>query len=72
VIGSQCLVGANSLITQGVRIPDRSLVLGSPAKVTRALSAEEVSKLKMAAQHYVENAAYCLKNAIGVAIRLAD
>jgi carbonic anhydrase/acetyltransferase-like protein (isoleucine patch superfamily) len=72
VIGSQCLVGANSLITQGVRIPDRSLVLGSPAKVMRALSAEEVSKLKMAAQHYVENAAYCLKSAIGVAIPLAD
>ena len=66
VIGSQCLVGANSLITQGVRIPDRSLVLGSPAKVMRALSAEELSNLKMAAQHYVENAAYCLKNAISV------
>jgi len=71
VIGSQCLVGANSLITQGIRIPDRSLVLGSPAKVIRALSVEELSKLKMAAQHYVDNAAYCLKNAIGMSIPLS-
>ncbi|MEO8426356.1 MAG: gamma carbonic anhydrase family protein [Verrucomicrobiota bacterium] len=66
VIGSQCLVGAHSLVTQGIRIPDRSLVLGSPAKVMRALSGEELSALKTAAQHYVENAAYCLRNAIGV------
>ena len=72
VIGAQCLVGANSLITQGVHIPDRSLVLGSPAKVIRALSLEEVSKLKMAAQHYVEYAAYCLRNAIGVCVPLSD
>ena len=72
VIGSQCLIGANSLITQGVRIPDRSLVLGSPAQIIRALSVEEILKLKLSAQHYVENAAYCLKNAIGVPIRLSD
>jgi gamma-carbonic anhydrase len=72
VIGSQCLVGANSLITQGVQIPDRSLVLGSPAKVVRALKVEELAKLKMAAQHYVENAAYCLRNGINVSVTLSD
>ena len=38
VIGRDCLIGANSLVTEGKVIPDRSLVLGSPGKVVRQLT----------------------------------
>jgi carbonic anhydrase/acetyltransferase-like protein (isoleucine patch superfamily) len=53
-IGRNCLVGANSLITEGKEIPDRSLVVGSPAKVMRQLTDEEVAFLLWNAEHYVE------------------
>lgn len=56
VIGRECLIGANALVTEGKKIPDRSLVLGSPGKVVRTLSAEEVSRLREIAAHYVANA----------------
>jgi carbonic anhydrase/acetyltransferase-like protein (isoleucine patch superfamily) len=54
-IGKNCLIGANSLVTEGKEIPDRSLVLGSPAKVVRQLTDEEVQGLLMSARHYVEH-----------------
>jgi carbonic anhydrase/acetyltransferase-like protein (isoleucine patch superfamily) len=66
VIGEQSLIGAKALVTQGTKIPPGSLVLGSPAKVARALSPEERSKLKWWAQKYVDNGAYCLKHGINV------
>jgi carbonic anhydrase/acetyltransferase-like protein (isoleucine patch superfamily) len=56
VIGRECLIGANALVTEGKSIPDRSLVLGSPGKVVRSLSAEEVATLREIAAHYVERA----------------
>ena len=56
VIGSECLIGANALVTEGKVIPDRSLVLGSPGRVVRTLTAEEVAGLRAIAAHYVENA----------------
>lgn len=66
VIGEQSIVGANALVTQGVQIPSGSLVLGSPAKVVRKLSSEERDGIKVWAEKYVENAAYCLEHGIGV------
>ena len=56
VIGRHCIIGANSLIPEGKVIPERSLVMGSPGKVVRQLSDEEVAKLRLAAQGYVDNA----------------
>jgi carbonic anhydrase/acetyltransferase-like protein (isoleucine patch superfamily) len=56
VIGRECLIGANTPITEGKIIPDRSLVLGSPGKVVRTLSDEEMARLRSIAAHYVENA----------------
>jgi carbonic anhydrase/acetyltransferase-like protein (isoleucine patch superfamily) len=56
VIGRHCLIGANSLIPEGKVIPDRSLVMGSPGRVVRELSDEEVARLLYSAQHYVDNA----------------
>ena len=57
VIGENCLVGAHALITEGKSYPNGSLIFGSPAKVVRELSDEEIAGIKEAANHYVENAA---------------
>ena len=66
VVEDQCLIGAHALVTPGKRIPAGSMVMGSPAKVTRALTPEERANLKYWADKYVENAAYCLKHGINV------
>jgi carbonic anhydrase/acetyltransferase-like protein (isoleucine patch superfamily) len=57
IIGDNCLVGAHSLITEGKSFPDNSLILGSPAKVVRELSDEEIAGIRESAKHYVANAA---------------
>ena len=59
-------IGANALVTPGSRIPAGSMVLGSPAKVVRALSAEERAGLKHWADKYVTNGAYCLRHGLHV------
>lgn len=64
VIGCQCLVGANALVTPGMRVPDGSMVLGAPAKIVRPLTMEERAGLKGWAEKYVANAAYCLEHRI--------
>jgi carbonic anhydrase/acetyltransferase-like protein (isoleucine patch superfamily) len=55
VIGRHCLVGAGALVTEGKTFPERSLILGSPAKAVRTLSDEEVAGLEASARHYVEH-----------------
>lgn len=55
VIGSNCLIGANALIPEGKVIPDGSLVIGSPGKVVRQLTTEEIAGIKNNAEHYAEN-----------------
>ena len=54
-VGNSCVVGALSLLTRGTEIPDNSMVWGSPAKIIRQLTAEEVEKNRQSALHYVEN-----------------
>ncbi len=65
-IGAQSIVGANALVTQNFVAPPGSLVLGSPAKVVKILSAEQRAGLKHWAEKYVANSAYCLKHGINV------
>ena len=55
-IGRNCLIGACALITEGKEIPPGSLVLGSPGKVVRALSDEEIAGLQRSAAGYRANA----------------
>ena len=55
VIGKHCLVGANTLIPEGKVFPDRTLIVGSPGKVVRELSDEEVARLPGSAERYVQN-----------------
>ena len=70
-IGAQSIVGANALVTQGTKIPKGSLVLGSPAKVVRALSSDERAGLRTWAQKYVDNGAYCLRHNLNVGVALS-
>jgi len=53
-IGENCILGANSLVTEGKQFPANSLIMGSPAKVVRELSEDEIQFLKLSAEHYVE------------------
>ena len=55
-IGKGCLVGAGSLVTEGKEFPDGSMIMGTPAKVVRELSPEQIEGLRQSARHYVENA----------------
>lgn len=55
-IGKECLVGAASLLTEGKVIADGSLVMGSPAKVIRALDDGARARLLASAQSYQRNA----------------
>jgi carbonic anhydrase/acetyltransferase-like protein (isoleucine patch superfamily) len=52
-IGKNCLIGANALIAEGKEIPDGSLVIGSPGKIVRQLSPEEVKRVNSTSDHYV-------------------
>ena len=56
-IGAGSLVGAGALVTEDAEIPERSLVLGAPAKVVRAVDDATVAKLLASAAHYVRQAA---------------
>lgn len=55
-IGRHCLVGAGALVTEGKVFPDGSLIVGSPARVVRELSPEQIADLLRTARHYVDNA----------------
>ncbi|MBX9912729.1 MAG: gamma carbonic anhydrase family protein [Pseudomonadaceae bacterium] len=55
-IGKNCLIGANALIPEGKVIPDGSLVMGSPGKVVRELTEQQIKMLEASAAHYVHNA----------------
>ena len=55
-IGKGCLVGAGSLVTENKEFPDGSMIMGSPAKVVRQLTEEQIAGLRLGAQGYVGNA----------------
>ncbi|MEY2684162.1 MAG: hypothetical protein RJA09_1306, partial [Pseudomonadota bacterium] len=55
-IGKNCLVGAGSLVTEGKVFPDGSMILGSPARVVRQLTPEQIEGLRRSAQGYIDNA----------------
>ena len=53
VIGERSIVGAGALVTAGTEVPPGSLVLGSPARVVRALDPDEQAGVKVWAEKYV-------------------
>ena len=56
VLGDGCLVGAGTLITEGKTFPPGSLIMGSPGKVMRQLTLEEIAGIREAAEHYWDKA----------------
>ena len=54
-VGDGSLIGANTLLAEGKTIPDGSMVLGSPGKVVRKLSPEEILRIHETSEHYVAN-----------------
>jgi carbonic anhydrase/acetyltransferase-like protein (isoleucine patch superfamily) len=55
-IGKGCLVGAGSVVTEGKAFPDHSLILGSPARVVRQITPEQLERLRLSAAHYLDKA----------------
>ncbi len=53
-VGEHCIVGAHALVPKGMVIPPRSLVIGTPAKVSRQLTEQELSGLLSSALGYQE------------------
>lgn len=49
-------MGAGALVTEGKEFPDGSMIIGSPARVVRQLTPEQMEGLRRSAQHYIENA----------------
>ncbi len=64
-VGAQSLVAAGSLLTPGTEIPPRSLVMGSPARVKRPLTDEEVTSLEVFWKNYIEYTRRYLKERAG-------
>ena len=55
-IGRHCLVGAGSLVTEGKEFPDGSMIMGTPARVVRQLTPEQIQGLRQSALNYIDNA----------------
>jgi carbonic anhydrase/acetyltransferase-like protein (isoleucine patch superfamily) len=55
-IGKYCIIGACALVTEGMEIPDYSMVLGVPAKIVKQMPESVAEKLEKSAAHYVEMA----------------
>lgn len=56
-IGRDCIIAAGALITPGTVIPDGSMVMGSPGKVRRALTEEDMTANRLSAEFYVKESA---------------
>ena len=54
VIGKDCLVGAGAVITEGKQFPDRSLIIGAPARRIRELDDAAIAKMRAGAEGYVK------------------
>ncbi len=53
-VGKNTIIGAGSLITENKMIPEGVLCLGSPAKVVRELTKDEITSIEASAKHYIE------------------
>jgi carbonic anhydrase/acetyltransferase-like protein (isoleucine patch superfamily) len=60
-IGKGCLVGAGALVTEGKEFPDGSMIIGSPAKVVKELTPEQITGIADISGRYVKNAQRYIK-----------
>lgn len=61
-IKENCIVGAGALVTQNREFPEGSLIVGSPAHISRQLTDEEIQKASLGVEHYLEIKDELLKN----------
>ena len=54
VLGDGCLVGAGAVVTGKMNAPAGAVLLGSPAKVVKTLTEEQIAEQRQGALHYVE------------------
>ena len=54
-IGKNCIIGSKALVTEGMEVPDGSMVLGIPGKIKKTLTHEEQSVVPLGAEHYINN-----------------
>ena len=54
-IGRNCIIGSKALVTEGMEVPDGSMVLGIPGKIKKILTEEEQSVVSLGADHYIDN-----------------
>ncbi|HMP01377.1 MAG TPA: gamma carbonic anhydrase family protein [Gemmatales bacterium] len=54
VVGEECIIAAGSIVPEGKVIPPRSVVMGIPGKVVRAVTDEEVARTAWINAHYAE------------------
>ena len=54
-IGKNCIIGSKALVTEGMEVPDGSMVLGIPGKIKKTLTDEEQSVVPLGAEHYINN-----------------
>ncbi|MFC7536502.1 gamma carbonic anhydrase family protein [Sphingomonas sp. GCM10030256] len=55
-VGERCMVGAGALVTEGKTFEGSNLLVGSPARIARPLTAQELAMLEMSALHYADKA----------------
>jgi carbonic anhydrase/acetyltransferase-like protein (isoleucine patch superfamily) len=53
-VGEECLIAAATVVTEGRRIPPRSVVMGVPGKVVREITREEIERTRTICAHYLE------------------
>jgi carbonic anhydrase/acetyltransferase-like protein (isoleucine patch superfamily) len=66
VIGRNCLVAAGAVVTEGKTFPDNSLILGTPAKVVREMTAADIERIRSNATEYAERSAYYRKHLVRI------
>jgi carbonic anhydrase/acetyltransferase-like protein (isoleucine patch superfamily) len=64
IIGEMSFIAAGSLVTPGTVIPPRSLVMGSPARVRREVTDEEIARIDLHWKHYIEYKSNYLAEAV--------
>ena len=62
-IGAECLIAAGSVVLENRKVPPRSVVMGIPGKVVRAITPEELERTHAICAHYLELAQRYARNA---------
>lgn len=64
-IGRECVIAASSVILEGVRIPDRSVVAGAPGRVRKTLAGSAAAWIERSSRHYVDLSRHYLAEGLG-------